>query len=144
MPYLHVFDHSVAVEAVNTILFIENPFSVTHFLIRSWRSCLCQYRRRCGTHLFPPFDILSNLVRKYRSGGDDVRGVVEISDEGLQFVRFFIVDDKHSLVSITQAAYFSLDSNICSDRVWMFHPIHVLLSSSHHSPDILRRDRGSS
>ena len=53
----------------STILFIENPFSVTHFLIRSWRSCLCQYRRRCGTHLFPPFTILSNLVRKYRSGG---------------------------------------------------------------------------
>ena len=71
IPYLYVLRHSVTLLAVNTIMFIETPFDVTHCrsFIHIYSSFLFQYRRRCVTHFFPLFSIWHNIVKKYRYGG---------------------------------------------------------------------------
>ena len=55
IPYTHALDHSVTVRAVKTMLFILTTVELTHWrnFIQSWRPCMCQDWKRCGTHLFP-------------------------------------------------------------------------------------------
>ena len=53
-------------------------------------------------------------------------GLIEIVNEGFQFVHFIFVNNKDYLISITQFTSFYLGRNTHSDQVWMSQPRHVL------------------
>ena len=56
----------MTIGAMKTILFIGTHFSVNHWIfIQMWRSCLCQYCRRCGPYFFNLFKRWRSWFRKY-------------------------------------------------------------------------------
>ena len=114
MPYFHALVHSFSVGSLNTILFNSYPFSVTDWrnFIQSWRSYLCQYRRRCEPHSLPLFSRWRNPVRKYCAGCMVCAAWLSLS------VRYYCL-------------YVFFKGLFCLDPVTRIHLIYFLSPCSH-------------
>ena len=128
------------------MLFIGNHSSATHWniFIQKWRSCLCQYWRCCGTHLFPLFKCCLSRVRKYLAEEMMCSTWFSLPIRDSSLSVFIFVEDSDALMSCTQAVTFSLGTDTLREQVCMSHPIHVFCLSSWPSLGSFWSEGGSS
>ena len=70
-------------------------------------------------------------------------GMIELVNEGFQFLCFIFIEFKESLISFTQSTSFSVGRNTLNERVFMYQTRHVILSTRIHHPSILYINRGA-
>ena len=132
IPYFQVSDHIVTAGVVNTMLSIGYLFFMTHWriFIHSWRSYLCHYWRRCGTHLFPLFKRWSSRFRKYLFGVTMCAALLRFPMRDYSLSVFIFVKDRYALITCTQVVSFCLGRTTHIEWIWLSHPIQVLRSVS--------------
>ena len=132
IPYSRALDHMIHFVFVKTMLFIGTTFSVTRWrtFIQRCRSFLCQEWSCCGTHLFIIFRKLRSQLSKYLAGVMMYAAYLSLPMRDSSLYVFIFVKARDTLISCTQAVYFSLRSNKRRERVWIYQPRQVLHSES--------------
>ena len=146
MPYSQESAHSVTDGLTRTMLLIGIPLVVTCWrnFIHSWRFWRCHGWSRCGPHFLPLFSKWLSWLNKYRAGGMTCDAWFSFQINNYSVSVLIFVEANDSFMSLVQTVCYCFGRNNLREWAFMYHPRHVLCSTSLPSPTIFLKDIGSS
>ena len=123
------------------MLLIGTPLVVTRWrnLIHSWRYWQCYIWSCCGPHSLPLFSKWRSWFNKYRAGGMKCAALLNFTINDSFFVEVYA-----SCILTSQDVCFHFGRNNLREWVCMYHPRHVLCSTSFPPTISFLMDGGSS